>query len=52
MLDWDHNGVDVDLNEIAYVMIYWEEKLVAPLGLSEVEIHDIVNSISSLELQR
>ena len=40
-LDWGHEGVDKDLSEIADHMIKWEEKLAAPLGLTEVDIDDI-----------
>ena len=40
-LDWDHKGVDRDLNEIALHMLGWEEKLCAHLGLTAVDIYDI-----------
>ena len=40
-LDWDHNGVNLDLNEIALHMIYWEENVSALLELTEVDLHDI-----------
>ena len=41
-LDWDNEGVDKDLNEIADKMIHWEEKgLHTLLELSHIEIHDI-----------
>ncbi len=40
-LDWDHEGVDKDLNEIAYYMLHWEEKLSTHLGLTDIDIHDI-----------
>ncbi len=40
-LDWDHEGVDSDLNEIAHVMLDWEGRLSAHLGLTDVDIHDI-----------
>ncbi len=40
-LDWGHEGVDFDLNEIADVMLGWEGKLSAHLGLTDVDIHDI-----------
>ena len=51
-LDWNHGGVETDLHEIADRMIKWEEKLSAPLGLTDVDVHDIVLGIQSLELQR
>ncbi len=51
-LDSDNNGVEVDLHEIADHMIKWEEKLSAPLGLTEVDIYDITEGIRSLALQR
>ena len=41
VLDWDHGGVNKDLNEIAYKMIHWEEKLSDLLELNEIDIHDI-----------
>jgi hypothetical protein len=51
-LDWDHEGVETDLCEIADHMSKWEEKLSAPLGLTRVEIDDIVEGIRSRVLQR
>ncbi len=51
-LDSGHEGVETDLHEIASHMIKWEEKLSAPLGLTEVEFHDITKGIESLVLQR
>ena len=51
-LDWDHRGFEKDLNEIAHVMLDWEVKLRAHLGLTEVDVHDIMRDISNLELQR
>ena len=41
VLDWDQKGVDKDLMEIAHHMLGWEEQLSAPLGLTQVDIHDI-----------
>ena len=35
-LDWDSN-----LNKIAHHMLKWEEKLCSPLGLTEIDVHDI-----------
>ena len=35
-LDWDG-----DLNKIAHHMLDWKEKLCSPLGLTEVDVHDI-----------
>ena len=40
-LDWDNEGVDRDLIEIAYHMLDWEERLCSHLGLTEVDVHDI-----------
>ena len=40
-LDWDHGGVDRDLNAIAEHILDWEEKLSTPLELTRTEIHDI-----------
>ena len=40
-IDWDHEGVDRDLNEIADHMLDWEEKLSAHLKLTAMDIHDI-----------
>ena len=45
-LDWDHEGVDQHLNEIADIMIDWEEKLSTFLGLTEVQIHDLKEKYS------
>jgi hypothetical protein len=38
VLDWNHEGVDKDLTEIAHCMLYWEEKLCPHLGLTEVDV--------------
>ena len=51
-LDWGHGGVEIDLCEIAHVMLDWEVKLSTHLGLTEVDVHDITRGISNLELQR
>lgn len=52
-LDWDHQGVDKDLIEIAQYMLDWEEKLCGHLGLTAVEISDIKNShCNNPQLQR
>ena len=52
-LDWDHQGVDKDLIEIAHHMLGWEEKLCSHLGLTEVDVHDIEKIHSgNPELQR
>ena len=40
-LDWDHEGVDKDLTEIAHHMLDWEEKFCSHLGLTGVDVHDI-----------
>ena len=51
-LDHGNEGVEADLYEIADQMINWEEKLAAPMGLTEVDIYDITEGIRSLKLQR
>ena len=51
-LDWGHDGVERDLYAVAYHMIKWEEILAAPLGLTEIDIHDITESIYNPVLQR
>ncbi len=43
-LDFENEGLDVHLGEIADSMINWREKLATPLGLSEAEVHDIIFS--------
>ena len=40
-IDYENDGVDKDLNEIAHHMIDWEEELSAHLELTQVDIHDI-----------
>ena len=40
-LDWDNDGVERDLCEIASDMSDWETKLAVPLGLTPVDISDI-----------
>ena len=50
--DWGHKGVETDLYEVADHMIKWEEMLSAPLGLTEVDIHDITVGMRGLVLQR
>ena len=40
-LDYDSNGVDHDLIAIAEHMINWEVDLVAPMKLTEIDVHDI-----------
>ena len=39
-MDWDHNGVEYDLNEIADHIVDWE-RLSVDLGLKHHEISDI-----------
>ena len=51
-LDWGHDGVERDLYAVADHMIKWEEILAAPLGLTEIDIHDITESICNPVLQR
>ena len=41
LLDSGNEGVEKDLYEIADLMLDWEEKLSAPLGLTPVDISDI-----------
>ena len=41
VLDWDQGGVEAHLDEIAYQMIEWEQKLAVKLEMTEVDIHDI-----------
>ena len=43
-LDWDHGGVDIDLNEIADHMLDWEDRLSARLGLTNTAINDIIKT--------
>lgn len=50
-LDWDHKGVDKDLNEISNHMVNWEE-LSAHLGLTSTDAHDIKAIYSNPVLQR
>ena len=42
-LDWEHGGVDKDLNEIANHLLHWEEKISVQLGLTGTDIYDIKN---------
>ena len=51
-LDYDHDGVDKDLYEIAEHMLGWEEKLHTHLGLTEANVHDIKAVCSTPSLQR
>ena len=52
-LDWDNNGVDRDLIEIAHHMLHWEEKLCSHLRLTAVDVHDIkAKHPNNPELQR
>ena len=46
-LDHDHGGVDKDLCEIAEHMLGWEEKLHTHLGLTHVNVHDIIKANNS-----
>ena len=41
VLDYDSQGVDRDLSEIARHMRQWEEQLAVPLGLTQTDIDDI-----------
>ena len=40
-LDWDHNGVDVHLEKIAYYMKDWETKLSSLLKLTDIDRDDL-----------
>lgn len=40
-LDWDNEGVDRDLYEIAHHLLNWEEKLSTHLELTATDISDI-----------
>ncbi len=52
-LDWDNEGVDKDLTEIASHMINWEEVLAVHLKLTRNDISDIKEKNSQKpELQR
>ena len=52
-LDWDNEGVDQDLYEIAHLIVHWEEELSVLLGLTAVDIHDIkAIHLNRPELQR
>ena len=52
LIDWDSEGVDRDLNEIALHMLGWEERLCTPLGLTATDIHDIKEEYAKPKLQR
>lgn len=50
-LDWEHEGVDKDLIEIADNMLHWEEYLCDSLGLTGVDIQgNILLQSSSAEV--
>ena len=51
-LDWDHEGVDKDLSEIAEDMLGWEEELSTHFELTTVNIEDIKTMHSNPVLQR
>ena len=52
-LDWDNEGVDKDLSEIAHHMLDWEVKLSTHLKLTEIDISDVKEKHSKEpELQR
>ena len=52
-LDWDRKGVDSDLIEIANEVTDWEEKLVAYLQLTDVDVSDIKSQhLGNPKLQR
>lgn len=53
VLDWDNNGVDKDLIEIANHIPDWEVKLPAFLHLNQTNINDIkAKYVNKPELQR
>ena len=53
LLDWDQDGVERDLSEIADHMLGWEERLSVHLGLTPVNISDIKEKYPNQpELQR
>ena len=52
-LDWDNDGVEKDLSDIADSMLDWEVKLTSHFSLTSVDIHDIkAKNQSSPELLR
>ena len=52
LLDYDNDGVDKDLNEIADTLLNWEEKVAVDLCLTAIDIHDIKKDINGQVLQR
>ena len=42
-LDFESGNLDVHLGEIADSMINWREKLATPLGLTAVDVHNIMS---------
>lgn len=40
-LDWDNNGVDCDLCEIADQLVNWEVHFAIPFRLTQIEIEDL-----------
>ena len=51
-LDWDNNGVDKDLNDIADHLSDWEVKLSVPFKFTPSEIHDLKAKHSNPSLLR
>ena len=52
-LDWDSEGEDRDLNEIAHYMLGWEERLSSGLELTPADVRDITTvQPSKPEVQR
>ena len=47
-LDWDNEGVDSDLNEIAHHLLNWEEKLSTHLRPTAIDIRDIRDILTNL----
>ena len=51
-LDWDNDGVERDLIDIADSMLDWEVNLTTHFNLTQANIHDIKAIQSSPVLQR
>ncbi len=51
-LDWDSEGVNRDLHEIAHHMLDWEVKLSSHLNLTDIDISDIKEELQNPELRR
>ncbi len=51
-LDFENEGLDVHLGEIADSMINWREKLATPLGLSKEDVHAITSDNQKVTFQQ